>query len=213
MKNHTGNVLDVAALIAKAIQPSLGHICEVVVHDFSNLNASVIAYEGNLTGRKVGAPVTPLSLEIMADCGANRILQDRLLTTEDGRVIKSTVVALSNEAGNVVGSFCLNIDVTNLRHALHLLGDLAGEAGDSSPYTFPDDLPELVQSVMEQETRRLGRSLASLDAKSRREVVRSLDGHRIFAIRNSAKLVAGHLGVSKATIYSDLEKVRSDESQ
>jgi predicted transcriptional regulator YheO len=208
-KNASETVLDVAVQIAKAIQPSIGNICEIVVHDFNDLKASVIAYEGNLTGRQIGAPVTPLSLEILADGGNNRILKDRLLTTEDGRVIKSTVVALCNAEGRVVGSFCLNIDVTSLRHAVGLLEDLAGEAGDSSPYTFPDDLPELVRSVMEQETRRLGRPLVSLDPKSRREVVRSLDDHRIFAIRNSAKLIAEQLGVSKATLYADLEKMRS----
>lgn len=210
MKNGSETALDVAALIAKAIQPSIGSICEIVVHDFRDLEASVIAYEGNLTGRKIGAPVTPLSLEVMADNGKTKILTDRLLNTEDGRVIKSTVVALCDSEGKIVGSFCLNIDVTNLRHALHLLEDLAGGAGNTSPYTFPDDLPGLVRSVMDQETHRLGRSLVNLDPKSRREVIRSLDGHRIFAIRNSVKLVAEYLGVSKATLYADLEKVRAE---
>jgi predicted transcriptional regulator YheO len=210
MKKRSETALDVAALIAKAIQPSIGSICEIVVHDFRDLNASVIAYEGNLTGRKIGAPVTSLSLEVLADDGRTKILTDRLLNTEDGRVINSTVVALCNSESKIVGSFCLNIDVTNLRHALHLLEDLAGGAGDTSPYNFPDDLPELVRSVMDQETRRLGRPLVNLNAKSRCEVVRSLDGHHIFAIRNSVKLVADHLGVSKSTLYSDLEKVRAE---
>jgi len=201
-------VLEAAALIAKSIQPSIGHICEIVVHDFQDLNHSVIACEGNLTGRKIGAPVTPLSLEIMADHGETKALKERLLITEDGRTIKSTVVALCNEEDDIIGSFCINIDVTNLRHTLHLLESLAGTENDTNPYTFPDTLPELVHSVMEQETRKLGRSLTNLDAKRRREVVRSLNDHKVFAIRNSVKFVADHLGVSKATLYTDIEKVR-----
>lgn len=208
MKKSGDVALEVALLIARAIQPSIGSICEIVVHDFSDLKSSVIGYEGNLTGRKIGAPVTPLSLELLADGGRTKILQDRMLTTEDGRIIKSTVVAICNADGRIVGSFCLNLDVSNLRHVLHLLEGLAGNAGESKPYTFPDSLPELVSSVMEQETRRLGRSLIGLDAKTRQSVVQSLENHRIFAVRNSVMLVAEHLGVSRATLYADLEKVR-----
>ncbi|WP_108482056.1 helix-turn-helix transcriptional regulator [Oceaniglobus ichthyenteri] len=210
MKHPKETVLDAAVQIAKAIQPSIGNICEIVVHDFRDLNRSVIAYEGNLTGRKIGAPITPLSLEIMADGGRTKALTERLLTTDDGRTIKSTVVALCDDDDRIVGSFCINIDVTNLRHTLHLLESIAGSEKDTSPYTFPDTLPELVHSVMEQETRRLGRALTNLDARSRREVVRSLNNHQVFAIRNSVKLVADHLGVSRATLYTDLEKVRAE---
>lgn len=210
MKKTSDAALEVACLIARAIQPSIGGICEIVVHDFSDLKSSVIGYEGNLTGRKIGAPVTPLSLELLADGGKTKILQDRMLTTEDGRVIKSTVVAICNADGRIVGSFCLNLDVSNLRHALHLLEGLAGNTSESKPYTFPDSLPQLVSSVMEQETRRLGRSLIGLDAKTRRSVVQSLDDHRIFAVRNSVKLVADHLGVSRATLYADLERNRRE---
>ena len=203
----TETAIRTASLIAKAIQPSVGDFCEVVVHDFRDLKKSVVAYEGNVTGRDVGAPVTPLSLEILSN-KETTIIADRMLRTDDGRIIKSTVAALKNADGETVGSFCFNLDVSNLTYALHALESLAGAAQESRPYTFPEDLPELITTIMDQEERRLGRSLIGLDAKARQSVILSLDSHQIFAIRKSANLVADRLGVSRATVYSDLDKVR-----
>ena len=215
-RNKTGvsvgnvdDIIDTASAIAKAIQPSLGAMCEIVVHDFRDLDRSVVAYEGNLTGRGVGSPVTPLSLELINDDDRPAAISDRMLSTADGRVIKSTVVALRDEDGHLVGSFCLNLDVSNLKHALNLLQDLAGAADKSKPYTFPEDLPQLLDTIMDQEERKLGRSLINLDAKRRLSVIESLEQHRIFDIRNSVNLIAERLSVSRATIYTDLEKIRS----
>lgn len=204
----TDGIIETASAIAKAIQPSLGAMCEIVVHDFSDLDKSVVAYEGNLTGRTIGSPVTPLSLELINAEDRPSAILDRMLGTSDGRIIKSTVVALRNKHGHLVGSFCLNLDVSNLKHALNLLQDLAGAPEQSKPYTFPKDLPQLLDTILDQEERKLRRSLVNLDAKQRRTVIESLDQHRIFEIRNSVNLIAERLSVSRATIYTDLEKVR-----
>lgn len=204
----TEGIIETASAIAKAIQPSLGAMCEIVVHDFSDLDRSVVAYEGNLTGRGVGSPVTPLSLELINAEERPSAISDRMLSTSDGRIIKSTVVALRNEHGHLVGSFCLNLDVSNLKHALNLLEDLAGAPEQSKPYTFPENLPQLLDTVLDQEERKLGRSLVNLDAKQRLTVIESLEQHRIFEIRNSVNLIAERFSVSRATIYTDLEKVR-----
>ena len=44
--------------IAGVVVRTFGHLCEVAVHDFRDLEHSLIHIEGSLTGRKPGAPIT-----------------------------------------------------------------------------------------------------------------------------------------------------------
>lgn len=43
---------------ARMLQRTLGPLCEVAIHDFRDLEHSLIHLEGSLTGRKLGAPIT-----------------------------------------------------------------------------------------------------------------------------------------------------------
>jgi len=49
--------------LAKTIAEMFGKKCEVLIHDFSNPQHSIIAIEnGPVTGRKIGDPITDLAL-------------------------------------------------------------------------------------------------------------------------------------------------------
>lgn len=43
---------------ARMLQRTLGPLCEVAIHDFRDLDHSLVHLEGSLTGRKLGAPIT-----------------------------------------------------------------------------------------------------------------------------------------------------------
>ena len=50
--------------IVEGIAKTFGKNCEVVLHDFSNLQSSIIAIEnGHVTGRSVGSPMTEVGLK------------------------------------------------------------------------------------------------------------------------------------------------------
>lgn len=51
--------------LMKAITGMFGDECEVVLHDFSDYNASVVAIVGNVTSRKLYAPLTNFVIEII----------------------------------------------------------------------------------------------------------------------------------------------------
>ena len=55
------NLLDLLSRLAHGIVAVVGPNCEVVVHDFNDLEHSAVIVEGNVTGRKPGAPIPDLS--------------------------------------------------------------------------------------------------------------------------------------------------------
>ena len=53
-------LLDILKRLAEGIVAVVGPHCEVVVHDFSNLEHSAVVVAGNVSGREPGAPVPDL---------------------------------------------------------------------------------------------------------------------------------------------------------
>ncbi|GAI72014.1 unnamed protein product [marine sediment metagenome] len=72
-KNYLFNNLK---MIAEAIGKTFGKNCEVVIHDYSNPNHSIIKIvNGYITGRKVGDSLTDLAL---ADWGKGNLGENNI---------------------------------------------------------------------------------------------------------------------------------------
>ena len=54
--------LDLLKQVASGIYKLLGQHCEIVIHDFSDLEHSIVHLEGNVTGRSVRGAATDLIL-------------------------------------------------------------------------------------------------------------------------------------------------------
>ena len=77
-KKHS--IIKILAPIAKTISATFGKNCEVVLHDFSGPQHSVIAIEnGHVTGRKVGDPITDFALASWREGGFGDGNEDKLL--------------------------------------------------------------------------------------------------------------------------------------
>ena len=60
MSKLSPQLLDILKRLAEGIVAIVGPTCEVVVHDFADLEHSVVVVAGNVTGRSTGAPVPDL---------------------------------------------------------------------------------------------------------------------------------------------------------
>ncbi|MFC0389993.1 PAS domain-containing protein [Paenibacillus mendelii] len=79
---------------------------------------------GHVTGRNVGDPGTNLGLELIrgtAD-GGNR--HNYVTQTKDGRILRSTSLYMKNDSGQMIGSLCINFDITELTVAEKTLQSL-----------------------------------------------------------------------------------------
>ena len=100
--------------IASGIAETFGKNAEVVVHDLGKPENSLIFMAGNITGRKLGAPLTNLVLEAIKKSGDNASnLIGYQSTTKDGKMLKCSTIFVRDDQGKIIGCFCINLDITD----------------------------------------------------------------------------------------------------
>jgi predicted transcriptional regulator YheO len=169
-----------------------------------------VAIAGSVTSRHVGGAMSEIGLEALARGDAAEDKLNYITRTADGRTVKSSTMLLRDATGRVFGALCVNLDITELRLAVTSLTALIGETDVPAPETtlFSDDIREVISAVVAQEERRLGRPLAHDTRRGRLEVIKALDTRGVFRLPRAANVVAEHLGVSRATVYADLNTTR-----
>ncbi len=195
--------------IVAGIAATFGRQCEVVLHDFRDPEHSIVAIQGQVTERHVGGSVSQLGLSLIAQGNAAQAQYNYFTRTPGGRVLKSTTIPLRDPGGRVFGALCINFDITDLRLLGGVLGELTGTAAEPRPISFVDDIGQVIRALIDEGELAVGRSLDRMTKQDRLVILRALDQHGVFALQRSVPQVAEYLRISRATVYSYLEELRS----
>lgn len=198
--------------LVSAVAETFGSRCEIVLHDLRKPDNSIVAIAGNVTERHVGGSMSQIGLSVLAAGDQAKDQYNYVTRAPNGRELKSTTVVLRDEQGKPFGLFCINFDITDLRMLAAALEDLVGS--DRQPpahVAFTDDVDQVIDAIMQEENMALGRPLDRLSKQDRLEVLSTLDRRGVFALQRSAPQVAERLGVSRATLYSDLQGLRNPQ--
>lgn len=199
--------------VMRAICSTIGAHCEVVLHDLSSrsMDRTIYAIEnGHVTGREPGGPSTNLGLGVLQDETLEHNAFGYRGRTSGGRDLWCSSVYYRNASGAVIAALCINLDLTPLQGAQSALETLL-------PDVVPEDLPrEIVgpdiQSVLAEMIDRAvslgGKPVSVMSRSDRIEVLRNLEERGAFHIKRAVDQVAARLGVSRVTIYADLDTVR-----
>ena len=97
--------LQAALQLVEGIFQMLGSRYEVILHDLSHVESSIVALAGDVTHRKIGGPVTNYLLQLLQKYGdsAPNSINYRNVTT-DGRILRSSTIFIRDENGHIVGS-------------------------------------------------------------------------------------------------------------
>ena len=189
--------------VGEALAALLAPHGEVVLHELAS--DRIVAIWNPLSGRGVGDPSLIAEL---GDLGADGPIGPSPTTLPDGRRVTAVSALVPDVGGHPRGLLCVNVD----RTPLDALAALATTW--LAPRVEPPE-PLLRRDWRETVGRRVGTFCAErgtpaqhLDVAARQELVARLDGEGLFAVRRAADLVAGALGVSRATVYADLKTVR-----
>ncbi len=206
--------------MAHGMAQQFGPDCEIVIHDVSLLhsgNTIVHVENGHVSSRKVGDGPTHPVLEALQKGGEG--LEDRygyLTKTADGRLFKSTTIFVPDKDGKPAYIFCLNLDVTKLvnmqeeiEHFLH-----SGRDSGKESYQKPEaaevittNVIELLDDLLLQCEKRIGKDALRMSKEERIKAVHFLNDSGAFLISKSVDRVADYFGVSKFTVYNDLNSV------
>jgi len=200
--------------LVRGIAAQFGDNCEVVLHDLTRpYDSTIVAIEnGHVTGRKVGDPGTNLGLELLrgqSDSG-NKI--NYVTQTKDGRILRSTSLYMRNSEGTVIGSLCINYDITDLMMAEKTLQALTAsglqpEVRESFVSNVSDLLDQLIQEAQEH----VGRPVAAMTKEDKMRLIQLLDQKGAFLIKKAGEKICSYLNISKYTLYSYLEESKTSE--
>ncbi|MEU8125324.1 PAS domain-containing protein [Spirillospora sp. NPDC049024] len=195
--------------VLRGLRETFGHTCEAVLHDYRKTEHSVIAVSGEVTGRQVNSAMSEIGLRLKKQGDAAEDDLNYVARMPDGRLIKSSTILLRDSAGHVFGALCLNIDVTRLVEVQEILQEVGGVPVGDSLRTYTSDPETIVHDALTEIEREMGRSLVRLSADERVEVLRRLDERGVFQIRRAMTIVSDRMGISRASGYKYLARLRS----
>ena len=189
----------------------LSNSYELVLHSLEDFDHSVICiYNGEHTGRKVGAPITDLALKMLEQIEEGHV--DSLVyysRNTKGEPLKSTTIAIRGEGNKTIGLICINmylnvpfIDVINSFTANPAV------ANHSLSETYTQNPEELIVSTLEEERAAVLADDTILPSNKNKIIVERLYDKGIFQLKDSVLKVEELMGISKNTIYMHIRNHR-----
>ncbi|PLS16042.1 YheO-like PAS domain protein [Bacillus sp. M6-12] len=200
----------------------LGKNHEVVLHDLTNLENSIIAIRNNhISGRQVGGPATNLVLNVVK----NKNLQELDFVTnytgqsKNSDKLQSSTFFIRNDLNNIIGMLCINSDLS----AYHQLIDSVKQITEHKIKASLDIdqmkiMENLSSSIEDLTTSSIDAILSTKAVKPGRmtqeekiDIVYELNKKGVFLLKGAVNEVARILKVSEATLYRYLQKVKEKD--
>ncbi|MDR2997903.1 MAG: helix-turn-helix transcriptional regulator [Microbacterium sp.] len=203
--------------VMRALATAAGPSVEVVLHNLDgadvDLGHTIMAIEnGHVTGRSVGGPSTSLGLDVMKDRQADHDAFGYRGTTSDGRELRCSSVYFRNAAGDIIASFCINVDLSPIQQARNMLEALLPPTGGAEPGPhehFGTDLVSVMDAMITAAIAEIGRPVEQMSRDDRIAVLEKLDRRGATQMRKSIESIAKRLGISRVTAYAYLDEART----
>ena len=190
--------------VAEGLAQTFAPFTEVVVHDLLDPEHAVLAIHNNLSGREVGQPATELGLARIMDPAYEQIIANYPNQLSDGRQVKSTSIGIKDSKGNYIAALCMNVDLTLFRGFQNMLSKFTAVEGSTpARETLDPASADLIRARIDEFAARVASTPRSLKPEERRSLLKELKAAGLLEVRRAMDTIAVHLGVSRATVYSD----------
>lgn len=202
--------IDFIKSIMKSITSQFGERCEVVYHDLTkDYDKTIIAIEnGHITGRSIGDCGTNMGLEILKGTEDKRDIYTYLSKTKNGKTLRSTSLYLRDDNGKVIGSLCINFDITDLQLLSSSLTSFLNPINDekSMKEDFSNDINDILDNLINESIEYVGKPTAHMHKEDKIKAIKYLNERGAFLVKKAGDKVCNQFGVSKYTLYNYLEE-------
>lgn len=189
--------------LAEGLAKTFAPFCEVVVHDLLAPGNAVLAIHNNLSGRSVGQPATELGLARILDPDYPQVVANYPNKFADGRQAKSTSIGLKDADGNYVAALCLNVDLTLFQGFQSAMNQfVATVAGDAPQESLDPAGADALRAHIDRFAARTAATPRTLKTPERKALLRELKASGLLELRRAMEIIAEHLGVSRAAVYT-----------
>lgn len=196
--------------IGEVLGKMFPNILEVVVHNFADLDHSVIfIINGHISGREIGSGASELGMRRLL---AKENIPDLLINYANvnlrGNHLKSASIAIRDDAGKMIGAFCLNCDVSHFELFQKFLEPLicrtplpiVGESELASHSTIEEEMKTFTQEYL----MRNNLVLSQLNYSDKKEIVLYLSKKGLFKQKGAMLAAAAVLKLTRQCIYNYL---------
>jgi predicted transcriptional regulator YheO len=196
--------------LADLVAQTFGDLCEVVIHDFTDLEHSIIHLAGDVTNRRVGDGPTNLLLQAIRERRTGDDLYGYVGHTLDNKTLRSSSAFLRDADGTVYGAFCINVDTTSLVQLDSWLSQMVHNTRTEVSELFTGNVTEALEALMAEAVLEIGVPVAQMNRAQKIRLVHLLQEKGAFRIKRAVTIVAERLNVSRFTVYNYLNTSADD---
>lgn len=217
--NYKKEYLNRYVKIVDFLAEILGPAYEVVLHDLTNLENSIIAIRNNqISGREIGAPATDLVLKIMKDSELQKkdFFCNYKSYTKNGKQFRSSTFFIRDDSQKIIGMLCINSDLEMLHKLVDAVQCIVEynhlnsiELNDFSvSENLSSSIEDLTSNSIETTISSSGVVPERMTQEEKIKIVEDLNSKGVFLLKGAVSEVAAQLKTSEATIYRYLQKVK-----
>lgn len=217
MRKQDKAYLESLGSLMQSIATSFGRNCEVVLHSLKDPGRSVVKiFNGHITGRKVGAPLTDLGMEILkkADTLESDVVGPYFSRLDDGRVLRCVTSLIRNPQGELIGMLCINLDLST--SVMEFMGSLLppnGEPWENPVESFPLTPNELILRTLGLVRAEVSKQSKLSPSEQNKRIVTELYKRGVFDVKGAVDLVAKESGISRYTVYNYIREAKLENGE
>lgn len=224
------------------LENQFGNRCEIILHDLTKEYDHTIVdiRNGHITNRRIGDCGSNLGLEVLRGTVQDGNRYNYVVTTRDGKILRTSTMFIRNSENEVVGCLCINTDITetvrfeeflkqynkyNLPQAAAAQKEAASPQEETPPpqknqpqppaaadtgEIFANDVSQVLEYLIAQADRRTGKPVSQMKREDKIEFVRFLDKKGAFLITKASERVYEHLKISRFTLYNYLDIIHKE---
>lgn len=190
---------------------------EVVLHDISEPESSVIAIRNNyITGRKIGSPMTDLALKILKQ---RDYIEKDFITNydgygENGKIFLSSTYFIKDKNLDLIGMICVNNDISDiqkLNNSYEIIMkrfNYIKENKEEMKYkeSIENPLISTANSIIIKTIKNIDIPPERMSIDEKVNIVQELNNKGVFLLKGAVADVAKQLQISETTVYRYLNK-------
>ena len=208
--------------LAESIYANFGKNTEIVIHDLSHPENSVVYVLGDVTKRSIGAPATNLILEVLQNDKERKPEEEPVqhvccykTVTKDGKILRSSSTFIRNDQEEIIGCFCINYDITEFLQCNRMLEEFtafpdSGETHGKKEF-FANHVKENLEDIVTSVVQRSTVPVNVMTKEDKLELMRIFEEKGVFLVKGAVGYIAEVLNVSRYTVYNYLDEIRHTE--
>lgn len=207
--------LDALIPLVENLGKLFGPNCEVILHDFTkDIDHSILhVVNGHVTGRNLNSPATNFWFDKdKVHLSASDTVYNTI--TPFGHVLRSISSNIVDEDGKICGAICVNYDITDALESQKFLSSITGSilqndlnTNESHQETFFKNVNEMLSYYIREIEKQKGKPASEMNKAERQEAIIFLKEKGVLDIKNIRSKLCEIFGISRYTLYHDLDEL------